>query len=144
MDDFSSIFASCQLYPPASQSHLAVLEHSLGVSLPGEYARLLSFSNGLEGQISQDTSVQVWSTENVLSQNKTLQANKPLEGILIIGVTDGGEAICLDLRDNASSYENFFMVPVDMLDWDESEYLGSTINETFEKLKNPFGIPDKE
>ena len=143
-DSLSYIFTNCQLYQPVTDAGVEQLEKKLDMKLPDEYLRLLQFSNGLEGTIgTHQIYVAVWNAEMLYENNQTYEAPRLIPGILIIGSAKESEAICIDMREMSETYGSFFLLPFEPLDWDEAEPLGATIEEAFEKLKNPFNLPDE-
>lgn len=144
-DLLSQVLVNCQLYQGVTEKGLDELEKELNMRLPDEYIRLLRFSNGLEGVLEDNqTYVAFWNAEMVYENNQMYEVPRLMPGILVIGGIRDSEAICIDMRENSQNYGNFFMVPFDLLDWEEAEPLGSTLEEMFEKLKNPFSLPASE
>ena len=143
MNNNFPLFAQCTLSQPVTQEGIVELEKQLKQPLPSEYKRLLQFSNGFEGWLGKQVYVQIWPAEQTIPNTKACEADKMIPGILLIGATNTGEAICLDLREASPTYKRFFMLPFDPFDWDESELLGYTVEEAFTRLQNPFSIPQE-
>lgn len=137
-------FVRCQLNAPVGQAAVAQLEQHLGMQLPEEYLRILTYSNGLEGWISDKTYLVLWRVEELLRNNESVEAPRLIPGILLIGTAGDGEVIALDMRDGRDTYGCFFLLATSPLDWEDAEPLGCTVEEAFEKLKNPFNLRDED
>src|SRR5947209_6466533 len=80
--------------PPASATALRELAEAAPVPLPDEYAALLRFSNGGEGQLAVEPGwFQLWSAEEVLELNRDYGVNEFLPGFFGFGSSGGGELL---------------------------------------------------
>ena len=104
--------------PPASAAALRDLAEAAPVPLPEEYAALLRFSNGGEGQLAVEPGwFQLWPVEEVLELNRAYGVNEFLPGFFGFGSSGGGELLALDLR----SGPPFRVVMVPFIPMDEAE-----------------------
>jgi hypothetical protein len=120
--------------PPASAAVLRELASAAPVPLPDEYAALLRFSNGGEGQLAVEPGwFQLWPAEKVLEMNRGYAVNEFLPGFFGFGSNGGGELLALDLRSGPPF--RVVMVPFIPMDVDEAV----TVSETFAEFLHRLG-----
>jgi hypothetical protein len=85
--------------PPASEDELDALADSTPVPLPVEYLRLLSESNGGEGELgAQPGWFVLWSAADVPDSNRGCELASNLPGFFGFGTTGSGELLAFDTR----------------------------------------------
>ncbi len=122
---FDEFFKKCDKNEPVSETVLKELNNRL----PKSYFDFLKFSNGVEGEVSNGSYLQLWKAEELDELNKSYQANEFVPGMFLIGGDGGNEAIGIDLRKDGDSYQKFFRVPFISLEWQEAIELGSEVTD---------------
>jgi SMI1/KNR4 family protein SUKH-1 len=81
---------SCEVRGGASASALRAAEKLLGRPLPQDYKDVLLQSDGLEGFISDDNYLLLWSASDLANLNDTYAVAEFLPGVTLVG-TDGAD-----------------------------------------------------
>jgi hypothetical protein len=85
-----ALLKSCETRSGASEAALREAEQQLGHPLPEDYKALLLESDGLEGFISEDGYVSLWSASELASLNDAYAVSDFVPGVTLVG-TDGGD-----------------------------------------------------
>ncbi len=143
-NNFSALFAKCQLSEPAPEQTIKKVEEEIGEKLPITYMAFLRFSNGLEGAIGEDGYIQLWKVEDLVKRNKDYQVEEFAPGFFLIGSSGGGEALGIDLRERSSTWGHFYSVPFEVLSWKEAKYLGQTIDDIVANFNAPTKLGNRK
>lgn len=104
----------------ASADAIAALKSLAPVDLPESYYALLTFSNGGEGPLAvQPLWFQLYPAEEAAQIERDGTFRELFRGLFVIGGNGGGEAVALDLRENAP----YPLVAFDMTNVDLEESL---------------------
>jgi len=76
---------SCETRSGASEAALRDAEQRLGRPLPEESKALLLASDGLEGFISEDGDISLWSASELASSNDAYAVSDPVPGVTLVG-----------------------------------------------------------
>jgi hypothetical protein len=122
---FEEFFKDCDKNLPVSEDILL----NLPENLPESYIEFLSFSDGIEGGVSNGSYLQLWKAEELKKLNELYKVEEFIPGMLLIGTDGGDNAIGIDLRENSSTFGNFFKVSFIPLIWNEAILLGSDVTD---------------
>jgi hypothetical protein len=75
--------------PPATPSAIETAEKFFNLKLPNDYKEFLQFSNGLEGETT-DNYLVLWSAEELVELNQAYNVKEFVSNIILIG-SDGAE-----------------------------------------------------
>jgi hypothetical protein len=88
-------FANVELYEPATEEALVLIEERLGQSVPSPLRSLLAETDGINAEYGVEV---VWSAERILSENASLRSNDqlrnlymPFDPLLFFGDNGGGD-----------------------------------------------------
>jgi hypothetical protein len=84
------ILKSCETRGGAVEGALHHAEQQLGRALPDDYKAVLLESDGLEGSISAEAYVSLWSAADLASLNEAYSVAEFVPGVTLLG-TDGGD-----------------------------------------------------
>jgi len=84
------ILKSCETRGGAVEGALDDAEQQLGRALPDDYKAVLQESDGLEGFISADAYISLWSTADLASLNEAYAVAEFVPEVILLG-TDGGD-----------------------------------------------------
>jgi hypothetical protein len=84
------ILKSCETRSGAVAGALHDAEQQLGQALPDDYKAVLLESDGLEGFISADAYLSLWSAGDLASLNDAYAVAEFVPGVTLLG-TDGGD-----------------------------------------------------
>lgn len=84
---------------PAKPESIQKLVDNAGKELPEEYLALLSYSDGGDGVLGIEPGwLQLWSSAEVLENNKDYEIVEYIPGFFGFGSSGGGELLALDTR----------------------------------------------
>lgn len=84
------VLKSCETRNGAAEKALHYAEEQLGRPLPEDYKEVMLESDGLEGFISVDVYISLWSAADLASLNDAYAVAKFIPGVTLLG-TDGGD-----------------------------------------------------
>ena len=114
----------------ASSGSLNELGKKLGLNLPADYIDFMTETNGATGFVGPNSFLQVWSVEEVVELNNSVEDISEEHGEwLFFGGMGGGSWYAFDTR-----YEPMPVVEVDMNDPDYNYVRGASFAEFLENL----------
>lgn len=122
---FEEFFKNCNKNPSVLENKLMELDSKL----PENYINFLKFSNGIEGEVSNGSYLQLWKLEDLENLNEVYKTKEFIPGMFFIGGDGGNEAVGIDMRSESSTYGNYFRVPFMPIDWKNAILMGSEITD---------------
>lgn len=118
--------------PGATWEAIRREEDELGVAFPEEYASLLLWSNGGEGEFG-DNYLRLWAVQKLSEQNRAKKLDIHLPGFVGIGSDGGDVCLVLDYRTSANT-PSLAAVPLDDLDVRSVTLCGANFREGIENI----------
>ena len=87
---------------PAKEDAIKAFEHEANFTIPREYREFLTVTDGGEGFLQDESFVQLWPVDELVSLNKAYQIEEYCPGLLLYGSTGGGEAFAFDRRSKSA------------------------------------------
>ncbi|UZE26162.1 SMI1/KNR4 family protein [Pseudomonas sp. B21-056] len=103
-----------------SNTQLVELQSKLNVQLPRAYVQLLETANGF----SLRNGLVIYSSDELVERNDTLEVEKYAPGYLVIGDDSGGRSIVVSYTD-----ESVFLVDQGSMDPDDFEKISLSLSE---------------
>jgi hypothetical protein len=100
--------------PGATAEEIASVERDLGCRLPNEFKEVLRMSNGFEGSVDPEGYLNFWSTERILSANRTIPVAEILPGAVLIGTDGSGTSYGFRWRGEKPEYFSVPSVPIEL------------------------------
>jgi hypothetical protein len=86
---------SFDMVSPATLSSIETAEEFFNFKFPTDYKEFLQFTNGLEGETS-DNYLVLWSTEELIELNQAYNVKEFVSDIIIVGSNGAEEAFAYD------------------------------------------------
>jgi len=80
---------------PATSSAIETAEMFFNLKLPTDYKEFLQFTNGIEGETT-DNYLVLWSAEELVELNQAYNVQEFVSNIIIFGSDGADEAFCFD------------------------------------------------
>ena len=125
------LLKSCKISNGASRASLDNVEKQLGCQLPPDYKNVLLESDGLEGFISEDCYLSLWSSSDIASYNESYAVSEFVPGVLLVG-TDGSDT-GYGFRTSSGRIE-YLAVPLVGMKLDAIEVMGHSFGDLIERL----------
>jgi hypothetical protein len=130
-ENMIKILDKCTQRVGATDLEIASLEMWVGRQLPKSYLDLLRRTNGIEGFVSDDAYLILWSSEQVAGLNEAYSVAEFAPGLLLIGTDGSNTGYALDLRRSSSSMKQ---VPLVGMSLDEAKDVGTDFEDFLRRL----------
>lgn len=115
----------------ATEDLIVTVHEELDTILPHDYLEFMRCSNGAEGPIGSTGYLVLWSLEEVITLNQSLEVHKYAPGLILFGSDGGGEAYAFTM---SASPRRFVRIPFIPLDLEEARECGKTFAEFLENI----------
>jgi hypothetical protein len=96
---FRIISDTFEISPPATPIAIEKAENYFNFQFPNDYNDFLKFTNGLEGETSENYLV-LWSAEELIDLNEAYHVKEFVQNVIIFGSDGGEDAYAFDTSGN--------------------------------------------
>ena len=138
-EQFKYLIEKLELNPSVTEEKIKEAEIKLNIRFPVQYKEFMSFSNGAEGNVGEDSYLQIYSVEEVVeiyeinSTDETLCLNHETRPVICFASDGGGTYYAFDKSTEDSSIISF---PAVSIISEEYELCGNTFIDFLQNLYN--------
>lgn len=134
IEDSIDLLKECTMNDNASGLEIASLERWARAQLPKPYLDLLKRTNGVEGFVTDDAYLNIWTAGQVPELNEGYSVAEFAPGLMLIGTNGGDTGYALDLRRSSCS---IMEVPLVGMSLDEAKEVGTDFEDFLRRLAEP-------
>jgi SMI1 / KNR4 family (SUKH-1) len=130
-EDVISMLSGCAMNEGATELEIASLEKWAGTQLPKPYLDLIKRTNGVEGFVTDDAYLILWSAGQVAELNEAYSVAEFAPGLILIGSNGGDTGYAIDLRRPSTNIQELPLVGMSL---NEAREVGTDFEDFLRRL----------